>query len=264
MDIEQITEAIDTLWSDTGNEAVRLSARVLQAAIILAIAALLTRWIKPAAARFLSRTGIDQNLLELGSNLAATIIYLLALTAILATFGANWTSLLTVVGAGTIVIGLSLQDLLRNYIAGVYLLVERPFAVGDRILVKDADGVVEGVGLRTTILRSNTGEMVTIPNATIFQEIVTNRSTNRDDRTTVILSKVNLPLAEITGSVSQALVGLGAPGGRPLKVTLISSTADGAAVSVTLFHPRGANLSADMLTRLRESFPTADLAIDQG
>ncbi len=264
MEIEQIADNIEAVWNDTGVEAVRASGRILQAGIIIIVAALLARWVKPALTRSLGRTGMNQNLLVLFSNLAVAAVYLLAFSAVLGTFGANWTGVLAVVGAGTIVIGLSLQDLLRSYIAGVYLLLEHPFAVGDRILVRDADGVVEGVGLRTTILRTTTGEQVTIPNATIFLEVVTNRSTNRDDRTRVILSKIDLPLAEISGTVSDALAGLTDGGSRPLKIVLLTSTLDGASVSVTLFHPRGANLSAEMLTRLREHFPTADLAIDQG
>lgn len=264
MDVEQISDNLETVWNGPGREAVRVSGRILQAAIIVIVAALLARWIKPGVGRILGRTKMDQNLLVLFSNLAVVAVYLLAFSAVLGTFGASWTGVLAVVGAGTIVIGLSLQDLLRSYIAGVYLLLEHPFAVGDRIVVKDADGVVEGVGLRTTILRTTTGEQVTIPNATIFLEIVTNRSTNRDDRTTVVLSKIDLPLPEISGKVSGALAGLTPQGNRPLKIVLLSSTVDGASVSVTLFHPRGANLSAEMLTRLREGFPSADLALDQG
>lgn len=264
MEFDQITDNVETVWNDTGKEAVRVSARILQAAIIVIVGALLARWVKPAVGRFLDRTNMHQNLVVLFSNLAVVAVYLLAFSGVLGTFGANWTGFLAVVGAGTIVIGLSLQDLLRSYIAGVYLLLEHPFAVGDRILVKDADGVVEGVGLRTTILRTTTGEQITIPNSTIFMEIVTNRSKNRDDRTTVILSKIDLPLAEISGKVSGSLAGLTPQGSRPLKIVLLSSTVEGASVSVTLFHPRGANLSAEMLTRLRESFPEADLALDQG
>jgi small-conductance mechanosensitive channel len=264
VDIEQIVDTIESAWNDTGIEAVRVSGRILQALIVAAIAALLARWVKPTIQRNLGRTGINQNLLVLTSNLAVVAIYLIAFSAILGTFGANWTGVLAVVGAGTIVIGLSLQDLLRSYIAGVYLLLEHPFAVGDRILVRDADGVVEGVGLRTTILRTITGEQVTIPNATIFLEIVTNRSTNRDDRTTVVLSKVDLPLASISGAIGDALAGLTDQGSRPLKIVLLSSTGDGATVSVTAFHPQGANVSAEMLTRLREHFPAADLELDQG
>jgi small-conductance mechanosensitive channel len=264
VDIDRITEIIEIAWNDTGVEAVRVSGRLLQAAAIIIVAVMLTRWVKPTVKRTLERTGINQNLLVLFSNLAAVAVYMVAFSAILGTFGANWTGVLAIIGAGTIVIGLSLQDLLRSYIAGVYLLLEHPFAVGDRILVRDADGVVEGVGLRTTILRTTTGEQVTIPNATIFQEIVTNRSTNRDDRTTVILSKIQVPLEEISGSISGALSGLTDRGSLPLKIAVLSSTADGASVSVTLFHPQGANVSAEMLTRLRERFPAADLAVDQG
>ncbi len=200
----------------------------------------------------------------LAANLAVTGIYLLAASLILAIFGASWSGLLTVAGIGTIAIGLSFQDLLKSYIAGVYLLLERPFAVGDRIRIKDVDGIVEGVELRTTILRTVQGEQVIVPNATIFLEIVTNRSTSRDDRTTVTLSKVDVPLDELPQRIIAALSGLDGDPSRSPTIKLISATAEGTTVSATLFHPPDNDPTAAMLTRLRESFPTADLAVEQG
>ena len=52
---------------------------------------------------------------------------------ILPTFGVDWTALLTLVGTAGLAISLAAQDLLRNFIAGIYILIEQPFKIGDKI-----------------------------------------------------------------------------------------------------------------------------------
>lgn len=263
MDLDRITTVLESIWNGPGREVARFLLLVLRALGVVVFAVIVSRLVRRWLTRSLHRPGVDRNLAVLFANLAVIGIYLLALSAVLALFGASWSGLLTVVGAGTIAIGLSLQDLLRSYVAGVYLLLERPFAVGDRIRVKEVEGVVEGVELRTTILRTDQGEMVRVPNATVFLEIVTNRSTSRDNQTTVTLSKIDLPLGEITPRVTAALSGLDGTQDRPPRIELVSSTTDGASVAVTAFHPVGTEVHAELLTRLREHFPAADLAIER-
>jgi small-conductance mechanosensitive channel len=266
MDLEQVTETVESFWNDTGRAVVQVLLLMLPVAGVLAIAAITARFVRRRVGKRLQRPDFDRNLAVLFTNLAVIAIYLLAFSLILALFGATWSSFLTVIGAGTIVIGLSLQDLLKSYVAGVYILLERPFRVGDRIRVKEVDGVVEGVELRTTMIRTDNGELVTVPNATVFLEIVTNRSTSQHDRTTVVLSKIELPLPQIMPNVTTALSGLSGLEGtleRPPRIDLVSSTADGATVSVTAFHPVGTDVQAEMLARLRAHFPAADLAVER-
>src|SRR6266851_7692913 len=70
----------------------------------------------------------------------------------------------------------AIQDILKNFFSGVYLLLERPFRVGDTIRVKDQLGVVENIGVRTTLLRTSDNVQVLVPNATVFSEVVTNHT----------------------------------------------------------------------------------------
>lgn len=264
MDFAPWGDTIEAIWRGPGTEVAQFLLVVLKALGVIAVAVVASRLVKRRVSQSLSRPPIDPNIAVLFANLAVTGIYAVAISLVLALFGASWSGLLTVVGAGTIAIGLSLQDLLRSYVAGIYLLLERPFAVGDRIRVKEVEGVVEGVELRTTLLRTDVGEQVTVPNATVFLEIVTNRSTNRDGQTRVVLSKVDAPLSEITPGVATALSHLDGASSRPPRIELVSSTNDGATVSVTAFHPVGADVSAEILARLRDQFPAADLAVERG
>jgi small conductance mechanosensitive channel len=95
---------------------------------------------------------------------------------VLGVLGANPTGLLAVAGAVGLAFSLAIQDILKNFFSGVYLLLERPFRVGDTIKVKDQLGVVENIGVRTTVLRTSDNVQVLVPNAVVFGEVVTNHS----------------------------------------------------------------------------------------
>lgn len=90
--------------------------------------------------------------------------------------GFSSTALVAGLGVAGLAITLALQDVLRNFFAGVYLLFERPFRIGDEITVKDVRGRVVEVGMRITSLRTEDGVLVLIPNAVLLAEVVTNRS----------------------------------------------------------------------------------------
>ncbi|MBV9581689.1 MAG: mechanosensitive ion channel [Chloroflexi bacterium] len=95
---------------------------------------------------------------------------------VLGILGVNPTGLVAVLGAVTLAFSLAVQDILKNFFSGVYLLLERPFRVGDTIRVKDQTGVVENIGVRTTQLRTVDNVQVLVPNATVFGEIVSNQT----------------------------------------------------------------------------------------
>ena len=95
---------------------------------------------------------------------------------VLGILGVNPAGLLAVAGAVGLAFSLAVQDILKNFFSGIYLLLERPFRVGDTIRVKDQEGVVENVGVRTTQLRTPENVQVLVPNALVFAEVVTNHT----------------------------------------------------------------------------------------
>lgn len=76
----------------------------------------------------------------------------------------------------TVVAALGVQDLLKDYVSGYYVLLERHIRVGDHITVEDLSGVITDVRLRVTLLRSDSGDLVVIPNSELFGQAVTIRS----------------------------------------------------------------------------------------
>jgi small-conductance mechanosensitive channel len=107
--------------------------------------------------------------------LAVTFVVVTVLV-VLGILGVNSISLVTVAGAVGLAFSLAIQDILKNFFAGVYLLLERPFRVGDTIQIKEQQGVVENIGVRTTVLRTPENVQVLVPNAVVFAEVVANHT----------------------------------------------------------------------------------------
>jgi len=94
----------------------------------------------------------------------------------LAALGVHIAALATVVGALGLALSLSLQDTAKNLVAGLYLLAEHPFHVGDQITVRTFTGRVEIIDMRTTTLRTEDGQQVIVPNTIIMSEVIVKQS----------------------------------------------------------------------------------------
>ncbi|MCC7371442.1 MAG: mechanosensitive ion channel [Chloroflexi bacterium] len=108
-----------------------------------------------------------------------TVIVGIGVATILDTIGVPLTTFVTVLGVAGLGISLAMQDILKSFVAGTYLLFERPFRIGDEISVKDQRGIVEHIGIRTTQLRNADNVQIIIPNSVMFAEMVANRTNER-------------------------------------------------------------------------------------
>jgi len=162
---------------------------------------LAANWVK----RALSQRRLDWNGSVLLSRLVSISIKVAAILVVLNILGVSGTGLLAVVSAFTVAIGLSLQDVMKNFFAGIYLLLERPFRAGDRIVVKDVVGEVKGIDIRTTLIKNRDNELVLIPNATIFTEILRNESFYGERRLTFTIHSETRRIEEIGARIRDAL-----------------------------------------------------------
>jgi small conductance mechanosensitive channel len=96
----------------------------------------------------------------------ALVGFLIALSIIAPSFQAA--DLIKVLGIGTIAIGFAFQNILQNFLAGILLLLQEPFRLGDLISVTGIEGNVSDIQARATIVTTKEGRQVIIPNATIF------------------------------------------------------------------------------------------------
>ena len=103
-------------------------------------------------------------LLKPAKTFVKSILILLAVLVWLDNLGFDVGTLLAGLGVGGIAFALAAQDTLKNLIGSVMVLLDKPFRVGQRIVAKGHDGVVEEIGLRSTKLRLLSGHQATIPN----------------------------------------------------------------------------------------------------
>jgi len=129
-------------------------------------------------ARWAERTEnkIDDMLVPLvRKSIRITIVVVLALFIVESFLGREKiTTLLASLGVGGLAVALAAQDTLKNFFGSLMILLDKPFQVGDRVVVGEYDGAVEEVGFRTTKLRTLDGHLVTIPNSTMVNSMVRN------------------------------------------------------------------------------------------
>jgi small-conductance mechanosensitive channel len=174
------------------NQLLDLLGKTILSLLILALFIILGRVLRNTVKRVVNRTSRNANLPILLSNLVYVALIIIALLAILSIYtGAGLSTLLTLFGLVSLAVSLSIQDILKNFVSGVYLLLEQPFSIGDRVKVRDVEGQVENIEIRTTQLHTDDGVQVFIPNSIVFAEIVTNRTAYRHRLTTI---KFTMPL----------------------------------------------------------------------
>ncbi len=92
--------------------------------------------------------------------------------------------LIGLLGLGSVAIGFAFQDIFKNFLAGVLLLLNEPFQLNDQIIVNEFEGTVEAINVRSTEIRTYQGERLVIPNATVFTstiQVLTDRTSRRTD-----------------------------------------------------------------------------------
>jgi small conductance mechanosensitive channel len=118
------------------------------------------------ALRRLTHQGVALLLARLVHTGIAALGLLIAISVIAPSFQAA--DLIKVLGIGTVAIGFAFQNILQNFLAGILLLLQEPFRLGDLISVTGIEGNVSDIQARATIVKTKEGREVIIPNAVIF------------------------------------------------------------------------------------------------
>jgi small-conductance mechanosensitive channel len=251
---------------------------ILTAIVVLVVAALINRWLRRAVTSFitqvtrkdkvagaaLGRLGVvgveDERERVRATTLAAVArttvsatVWAFAVLAILGIFSINLGPLIAGAGIAGIAVGFGAQQLVKDCIAGFFILLEDQCGVGDEIDVGPAIGTVEAITLRATTLRDGTGTVWTVPNGTILR--IGNKSRDWSQGTidltladpTQLDDAVSL-IGRVAGDVSAdpdvaplLLEPIGVPGvenlgamGPAVRVTVRTSAGDSAGVMRTL------------------------------
>ena len=208
-----------------------------------------------------------------------TVVLFIAVLLILTIWNIQFGIPAAVISVITVGFTFVLQDLLKNNVAGIYLLVEGPFHIGDMISTDIYTGKVEDVQLRATKLRISSGEQVIVPNSMLFSGIVVNKTIYEERRATILIT---IPLDtydkdQTTECILRTIKGIADVMIKPEPTLSLSSVAGafgnstgtvsgytGEIITLTLrfWIPEGQDsIVSNAMLALRTALPNADLTI---
>jgi len=152
--------------------------KVVGAIAVLIVGRIICGMLRRTTRRALERASMDDSLIPFVSNLVYYGALAVVLIAVLNLFGIQTASVIAVLGAASLAVGLAMQGALSNFSAGVMLLVFRPFRVGDFVEVAGCAGSVREIGIFSTVLHTGDNVKIIIPNSGIYGGIVKNYSAN--------------------------------------------------------------------------------------
>ena len=167
MNIEEVTAVSVDLLTQWGLKVVGAIALLIVGRMVAGLLRKLTR-------RSMKKAEVDATLIPFMSSMVYYLAMAVVLIAVLGLFGIQTTSLIAILGAAGLAIGLALQGTLSHFASGIMLLIFRPFRVGDVVDVGGTIGKVEEIGIFTTTLKSPDNIKITVPNSQIYGSTIKN------------------------------------------------------------------------------------------
>ena len=202
-----IDEVKGTLVGLVGN-FVAILPGLLMAVLILIITSFVASAVQRVVRRLASKAFKSlslQTLLVQTSRVSTWAVGVL-LACVLAFPDLRLGDLVALLGLSSVAIGFAFQDIFKNFLAGVLLLLQEPFSIGDQIIVDSFEGTVEEIALRATQIRTYQGEHVVIPNSVVFTSPVQVLTAQPQRRTDLAVGvDYNTPLDKATSVLLKAV-----------------------------------------------------------
>lgn len=178
---------------ETGIELIDLYVTPWLGKIALALVIFLTgKWVvdhlHKVLVRLLQRSSFDDTLVKFLGHLSYGFLIIAVALAAVSTAGVNISSLLALIGAAGLAVGLALKDSLSNLAAGVMIIVFRPFKVGDFINTAGHGGSVDEIGIFSTMLKTPDNQRIIIPNSSVISSTIVNVTALPTRRLDLIIS----------------------------------------------------------------------------
>jgi small conductance mechanosensitive channel len=204
-----------------------LVTNIVVAAVILIVGLWIAKRLKNILSTIMEKRGIDPMLASFTGSIVHILIVAFIVIAALGELGIQTTSLVAIMGAAGLAIGLALQGSLANFASGVMIIAFRPFKVGDFIEAGGAAGTIENIKIFSTQLTTGDNKTIIIPNANITGGMIINFSTKDTRRVDMVfgigyeddLKKAKQILQDIVGNDERILK-------NPAPLVAISELAD--------------------------------------
>ena len=152
---------------------------VIGALVILLLGWIISSWLQTRVENLGKRNKhLDEMLFEFLASIVRYVVLGFTILFVLNTFGVKTTSVVAVIGAAGLAIGLALQGTLSNVAAGVMLILFRPIKIGDFVVIASEMGTVKQINLNYTVLADLSNVQVIVPNSEVWGNVITNYSVN--------------------------------------------------------------------------------------
>ena len=202
--ITSIRENISALVGD----AVRVVPGIVLALIVLLLTRTFANLVKRTARKLATKAlkSLSLQTLLIQTAYAAAWAGGILLSCILAFPEVGVADLVALLGLGSVAVGFAFQDIFKNFLSGILLLLQEPFSIRDEIVVDGYEGTVEEIALRATRIRTYTGELIVMPNSVVFTSPVRVKTAKPQRRTDLAIGvDYNTPLPKAVETMLAAV-----------------------------------------------------------
>lgn len=166
------------MWDKTQSVGFEFFVQLITAILIFYVGRMIAKLVNRGLHNLMQKQQVDKILETFVCNLVYWALMTFVIIAAISQVGVQTTSLIAVMGAAGLAVGLALQGSLANFAAGVLIVLFRPYRVGDWVEAAGISGAVTQVQILTTMLKTGDNKMIIVPNGQIMDSIITNYSAN--------------------------------------------------------------------------------------
>ncbi len=175
------------LWQQSQSVIMGFGLKALIAIVIFYVGRMIARLITKGLRNLMQSQEVDKILETFVCNLVYWMLMAFIIIAAMSQLGIQTTSLIAVMAAGGLAVGLALQGALGNFAAGVLIVMFRPYRVGDYIEAAGIAGSVLQVQILTTMLKTGDNKLIVVPNGQIMSSIIINYSAHKTRRIDMVI-----------------------------------------------------------------------------
>jgi small conductance mechanosensitive channel len=184
MNLESLNLNPEILWADY---VLPWGTQIILALLIFIIGRIAVGMITNGINKVMTAAKLDPILINFLSGILRSVLLLLVIVFALSKLGLDTTSLVALLGAAGLAVGLALKDSLSHFAAGVMLILFRPFKVGDYVEINGIGGSVEQITILSTRLKSPDNKVITVPNGSVFGNTMINFSEQTTRRVDMVV-----------------------------------------------------------------------------
>ncbi|CAM4065859.1 small-conductance mechanosensitive channel MscS [Vibrio neonatus] len=155
---------------------------IITAVLILFIGNIITKMIANSVSKMLKKRDLDKAVIDFVHAMVRYLLFVIVLIAALGRLGVQTASVVAIIGAAGLAVGLALQGSLSNFAAGVLIVAFRPFKSGDYVEIGGVAGSVDSIQIFQTVLTTPDNKMVVVPNGSVIGSPITNYSRHETRR----------------------------------------------------------------------------------